>query len=132
MARRTAMMLKPGIHPLGDAPMALMLGLHSCNLSTRFRPGTNPFTGQAVRFPLDDGLTAGQRAAVRQILDDAGANEPDPDTYRGVRCADGGAFNIAVGTINDADARCVAFALEIDPLTADVAAVLFKLARSAN
>jgi hypothetical protein len=34
--------------------------IYTCNLSSKYRTGTNPFTGQTVNFPLDDGLTEKQ------------------------------------------------------------------------
>lgn len=65
--------------------MAISLSLMTCNLSDAFREGTNPFTGEKVRFPLDHGLTADEHRALFQILSELRAEGPDDDRYHYIR-----------------------------------------------
>jgi hypothetical protein len=92
---------------------------------------THPFTGEPVAVPLDHGLTEAERQAVRALLEEVGAAEPDPDSYRRVELSDGSIVSLAVGTL-DRDAPCVAFAVECSALTAAVAYFLYALASRGN
>jgi len=105
--------------------------IYTCNLSSKYRTGTNPFTGQTMKFPLDDGLTVEEHTSMTKQLVEMQASEVDPDGYCKIRCIDGREFNISVGPI-DADIPFVACDVEINVLTPDVITSLFRLARSAN
>jgi hypothetical protein len=53
--------------------------LHTCNLGESVRTGTNPFTGEAVEFPVDDGLTDDEIDALQDAFDENGIDGPEPD-----------------------------------------------------
>jgi hypothetical protein len=59
-----------------------VFGLHTCNLGHLARRGTNPFTGESVEFPIDNGLTSSELAAVKKVFDRHNVNGPEPD-YEG-------------------------------------------------
>lgn len=48
------------------------------NLGDRLEEGINPFTDAAVSYPIDDGMTDGEAAAVRAIFVSAGIEGPEP------------------------------------------------------
>jgi hypothetical protein len=91
----------------------------------------NPFTGELAAFPSDLGLTVAEREAVGALLEEAGAGEPDSDSYRRVELPDGSRVSVAVGTLGES-APCVAFAVECSALTAEVASFLHALTSRGN
>lgn len=107
------------------------VGLHTCNLSARFRTGVNPFTHAEVRFPLDDGLTQAERDRVIALLTEMRASAADPDGYQKIHCADGGKFGISAGGL-DSGLAFKSFDIEIDVLTSDVVTGIFRLAIAGN
>ena len=104
------------------------LHLHTCNLGSAVRLTANPFTGEPIEVPLDVGLTAEQQSAVRALLVEAGAEEPDPDGYRRVRLPDGAIISV-LGPPDEEWASCVALAVECRALTQGVADFVHKLAQ---
>lgn len=111
--------------------MDFSLHLHTCNLGTQVRKGKNPFTGEVVEFPIDPGLTSAERSAVRALLKEAGASEPDPDNYRRVTFKDKSTVNVAAGAL-DRKEPCVAFAVECSALTLKVVSLIHDLACKGN
>jgi hypothetical protein len=59
------------------------------------------------------------------------ASNPDPDRYRKIHCKDGGVASISIGTLEDPD-PCIAFAVEFERLTPEVALFVFNIARLGN
>jgi hypothetical protein len=53
--------------------------LHTCNLGDAARTGRNPFTGEPVEFPIDDGLTDDEIDAIQDVFDENGIDGPEPD-----------------------------------------------------
>lgn len=53
--------------------------LHTCNLGDTARTGTNPFTGEPVEFPMDDGLTHEEMDAPQDVFEENGIDGPEPD-----------------------------------------------------
>jgi len=43
--------------------------LLTCNLGSTTHSGTNPFTGEAVEFPIDDGLTEDEIEALQETFE---------------------------------------------------------------
>ena len=111
--------------------MDFSLHLHTCNVETSVRKVTNPFTGTPVEVPIDEGLTAAERDAVRAFLAEVGAGEPDADTYCKIDLPDGSIVSVAIGTL-DQEHACVAFAVECSTLTANTVSFVFELARRGN
>jgi hypothetical protein len=111
--------------------MGFELHLQTCNLGTAAGTYQNMFTGEIIEVPLDRALTAEEKRAVRALLQEVGAGEPDPDTYRRVELPDGSIVSVAVGTLDD-DAPCGGCAVECSALTTAVALFLFALAKRGN
>lgn len=111
--------------------MTFTLHLHTSNLGDKSRIGQNPFTGEPLEFHIDNGLTEAERENVRKLLIDMAASNPDSDRHRKIHCKDGGVASISIGTLEDPD-PCIAFAVECDRLTADVAVFVFKVAHLGN
>ncbi|HEY8749462.1 MAG TPA: hypothetical protein VIM11_15865 [Tepidisphaeraceae bacterium] len=109
--------------------MSESIGLYTCNLTSRSRIGTNPFTGETVHFPLDDGLTPQERTNLEAQLSQMRASTADEDGYRTINCPDGGEFTIGVARNNTPLVSCH---IEIITLTDDVIASILDLARSGN
>jgi hypothetical protein len=116
---------------LRSSAVGFRLHLQTCNLGTRARTVRNPFTGATLAVPGDLALTAEDRQAVRALLQEVGAGEPDPDTYRRIELPGGSIVDIAVGTLDD-DAPCIGFAVECSDLTAEGASFLYALASRGN
>jgi hypothetical protein len=107
------------------------LHLQSCNLGTQVREVKNPFTGEVLVVPIDLGLTASERDAVRALLAEAGASPPDPDTYCRVVLRDGNRVDVAVGGLYT-DATPMAIAVEYNALSPEVASFVHALASRGN
>ncbi len=120
-----------GNQPGYNAAMTIFLSLHTCNLSTRSRTGTNPFTGATEKFPVDHGLTEAEREQVRDALAQMGAVDADSEGYRKIECADGGEFNVGTAGI-DNESPFVGCHIEIEALTRQVLNSMLKLARVGN
>ena len=95
------------------------------------RKAVNPFTGEAVTFPIDNGLTVGERAAVRVVLLSNGASEPDPDGFRSVRLSDGTKVNVCTWHL-DREGACPGLEIECYAATPSAAAFVFELASEGN
>jgi len=54
--------------------------LHTCRLGDRVRKATNPFTGDPVEFPIDDGLSVAERNGMRAVFASYGVHEPEADS----------------------------------------------------
>jgi hypothetical protein len=108
------------------------LHLHTCNLGTKVRKGANPFTGEPLEFPIDDGLTAAEREAVRRLLAEVRAGDPDPESYCRVVLPEGSVVNVGIGSLNNPDLPCIAFALECSSVNLEVASFIHALASKGN
>lgn len=51
--------------------------LHTCRLGDRVGKATNPFTGDPVEFPIDDGLSVAERKDVRAVFACFGVEGPE-------------------------------------------------------
>ncbi|MEZ6047849.1 MAG: hypothetical protein R3C11_20195 [Planctomycetaceae bacterium] len=54
-------------------------GLHTCNLGDTVREGVNPFTGERVGFPIDNGLTEVEMDTVQEVFERYSIIGPEPD-----------------------------------------------------
>jgi hypothetical protein len=113
------------------AAVAFTLHLQSCNLGTEVRMLRNPFTNEPVVAHIDHGLTATERQAVRELLEEVKAGEVDPDFYRRVKLPDGSLVDVGVGTLYDEN-TCGAFAVDCSDLTDQVVSFLHTLASRGN
>jgi hypothetical protein len=111
--------------------MTFNIHFHTCHLSKRVRKGINPFTKEPVLFPIDRGLNASERKAVRSLLAEVNAIGPNPDGYYKVTFADGGIANACIGSL-DGKHPSIAFYVEVEVMTDELVAVLYKLAQSGN
>ena len=111
--------------------MSYSLHLHTCNLGTAVKKGKNPFTGDVVEFPNDDGLNRSEREAVQLLLQEVQASEPDPDGYMKVMFSDNGVANIGDGNLDDRS-PCIAFAMEINMVTPQLVSFIYNLTRAGN
>jgi hypothetical protein len=68
----------------------------SCSTITHRENRLNPFTGTTEVTEVDDGLTAAERAAVRELLRRRNAGGPDEHGYYALRFADGGSADISI------------------------------------
>ena len=107
------------------------LHLHTCNLGTHMRESKNPFTGAVFVVPNDLGRTSLERDAVRALLEEVGASNPDPDTYCNIAFPDSSSVSVAVGNLYS-NGPCTGFALEYDRLTPAVASFVHALAVRGN
>lgn len=112
-------------------PQEYRLALRTCNLGTKVKEIPNPFDGRTITIHFDDGLTEAEREAVRKLLAQVGASEPDPETYCQIRLPDGSRLNVAIGTLNMAH-PCIGFAVEFTPLSTAVVEFVFALALAGN
>jgi hypothetical protein len=114
-----------------EAAVAFTLHLQTCNLGTKVRMLRNPFTNDPVVAHIDQGLTATERQAVRELLEEVKAGEVDPDAYRRVKLPDGSLVDVGVGSLYD-ETTCGAFAVDCSDLTDQVASFLHTLASRGN
>ena len=111
--------------------MEFTVALFTANLGAAVRRSVNPFTKEPVEFPIDDGLTEPERAAVRSILSLHGASEPDPDGFRYVRLADGTKANVGASHL-DREGTCPGISIELNAASSCAAAFVFELASKGN
>jgi hypothetical protein len=111
--------------------MSYSLALHTCNLGTAIRTGTNPFTGRIAEFPIDDGLAPIEKVAVRKLLTDMGATVADEDGWRTVLLNDGSKVNVELGIL-DSDHPCIGCGVEFEPNSPVAVSFIFKLAQIGN
>jgi hypothetical protein len=107
---------------------------HTCNFGNAVRTGTNPFTGEIMEFPVDDGMTEDEIDAVQDIFDDNGIEGPEPE-YEGYavynddgssirfRCHDLGAGDPITG---------IPIEIVVSNLTDEVLAIIIDVARAGN
>jgi hypothetical protein len=97
-------------------------------LGNAVRKGTNPFTGEAVEFHIDDGLSDSERAAVKRLPLEFHAVGPDADGYYRIKFTDDTYINVGNGPL-DGSTPCVGVKLEIEgPVNADVLRFARRLA----
>jgi hypothetical protein len=107
------------------------LSLHTANHGTARRTGVNPFTGAVVEFPIDHGLTAAERAAVRSVLSSYGASDADADGFRYIVLPDETKIGVDAGHV-DREGVCPGVVVECNSTSADAAAFVFELASKGN
>jgi hypothetical protein len=112
--------------------MFISLALHTCNLGTAVRTGRNPFTGQLVEFPIDDGLTPAEKAAVIKLLTEVRATPADEEGWRTVFLRDGSKINVSLGVLFESDHPCVGCKVEFDPYSSIAVSFIFTLAQIGN
>lgn len=110
--------------------------MHTCRLGNRMRKGTNPFTGAAVEFPIDDGLSMGERSALRAVFDTYGVEGPEPE-FEGYALYLPGNGSVRLRGFPDlADAAAPAIGLSVEivveALSNDVLAFVLEVAREGN
>lgn len=115
-----------------DGKMTKHIAFHTCNLGNAVRKGTNPFTGELVEFPIDDGLSDSERMAVQRLLSKFHAIGPDPDGYYRIIFSDETSINVGAGAL-DGTSPCIGIALEIEgPANSDVVRFARRLALEGN
>jgi hypothetical protein len=53
--------------------------LHACRLGDRIRKATNPFTGELIVAPIDEGLTPAERKAILRVFRKYNVEGPEPE-----------------------------------------------------
>lgn len=115
-----------------DGKMSKHIAFHTCNLGDAVRKGTNPFTGEPVEFPIDDGLSDSERMAVKQLLSEFHAIGPDPDGYYQIVFSNDTSINVGAGALDGAT-PCIGIAMEIEgPASQDVVRFARRLALEGN
>lgn len=108
-------------------------GLHTCRLGDAVRRAVNPFTGAPAEFPLDLGLSAAEREALRVVLRDAGAEGPNLDGFYQVAFPGRVRVHLGFGDLSQ-DEPVVGAAVSVvgRELPGAVLAFLLRVARAAN
>jgi hypothetical protein len=106
-----------------SAVATVFVGLHTCNLGTKTRHVTNPFTGESLTMPIDEGMEPEEIEAASAVMNLAGASDPDPDNYRTVWFTEGNWACVALDPIGAAIEGGV---------TLDIAEFIFRLATAGN
>jgi hypothetical protein len=102
---------------------------HTRNLGTRTAKRKNPFTGKMQSVPVDDGPTDAERAAVRKLLESAGAAEPDEFGCYAVAFKDGGSAEVFASGLAGSG-QCDGLMVSLHGLTPDVVGFLWELCRA--
>ncbi len=66
-----------------------LLELYSLNLSDRVREMQNPFTGEIIHAPLDDGFTKQEQLKIERRMIELGDNQVDDDGFRAINLSSG-------------------------------------------
>lgn len=110
--------------------------LYSCRLGDRVRKGENPFTGESIEFPIDDGLNAADRAAVGRVFAKHGVKGPEPEGEGYVlKLSDNGSIRFRGGDLDDADDQglpSLATEVVVEQLSDEVLNFLLEVARQGN
>jgi hypothetical protein len=107
---------------------------HTRNLGDTVRKGTNPFTGEPVEFPIDEGLSQSERDALTKVLAAHGFNGPEPDGEGyALYLPNDQSVRIRSGEF-DRTERIPGFAVEIIvlELTDDILKIMLDVAQSGN
>ena len=111
--------------------MSFDIHYHTCNLGTRTAERKNPFTGEMLSVPVDDGLSDAERAAVLDLLRAAGANAPDEFGCYIVKTPDGGSAEVFAAGLGGPE-QCDGFMVAMRGLTPELVGLLWKLCRDGN
>jgi hypothetical protein len=109
-------------------------GLWTCRLGAHFKSGVNPFTGEEVRFYIDEGLSQAEREATKVLLRDRAAELEGPGEFYRLRFGDGVEVWIGLGTLVNDLTPVIGAKVEIvgRRLTDNVLRFLHELANVAN
>jgi hypothetical protein len=106
------------------------LNLRAHKLEASMRPSINPFTGEPVGFPPHLGLSAAERVAVKEFLEEFG--EGDPDAFsREIALPDGSTVDITLRFLY-LDAPCAELTLVCAVPTVETATFVLELAMRGN
>lgn len=111
--------------------MSFDIYFHTCRLGKRVRKMVNPFTKELMFAPIDRGLCASERKAVSKLLAEVNAIGPDPDGYYNLTFSDGGTASVGIDSLEEKH-PCIAFVVEIQMMTDELVAFLYKLAQCGN
>jgi hypothetical protein len=104
---------------------------HTCNLGTRKKRVTNPFTRAPMTTFDDPGLTADERTAIATLLKRLKAVGPNEFGFYGLVFPDGGEADLCADGLRTGG-KIAGCSVETRTLTADVAGFLFRLSRVGN
>lgn len=109
--------------------------LHTCRLGDRVRKGTNPFTGEPVEFPIDDGLSIADRNGIRKVFDRYGVEGPEADLKGyALYLHASGTVRFRAGDLGRKEPALSSIPVEIvaQKLTEDVLGLVLEVARQGN
>lgn len=109
--------------------------LHTCNLGDAVRTaGTNPFTGEAVVVPIDDGLSDDEIDALRDVFDENAIDGPEPEGEGyAVYGADGDSLRFRCFTFDGDHSICdIAAEVVVKQLSDDILTIILDVARAGN
>ena len=114
----------------GSVFLEFSFHLHTLNLGTTDRSGTNPFTGEAVDFHEDEGLTDDQIDGVQDVLDEYGFDGPEEDGEGyALYGDDGSSIRFRYMDLESGDAVCnVPVEITVPRITKDVLTILREVA----
>lgn len=108
--------------------------LHTRNLGDTVRKTTNPFTGETIEVPIDDGLSQAERDALAKVLSTHGFKGPEPEGEGyALYLPNDQSVRIRGGEL-DGTRRITGFAVEIVvvELNEDILKIVLDMARSGN
>ncbi|MEX2171110.1 MAG: hypothetical protein WD851_17455 [Pirellulales bacterium] len=106
-------------------------GLNTCNFGDRFRLGINPFTGEEVRFPIDDGLSGHQIRSVKSVFALHGIRGPEPEcegyAFYGV---DGESVRFRGSDFEKDSVVSMAVEITVKKLVDEIVSIVFDVAKA--
>jgi hypothetical protein len=111
--------------------MSFDIFFHTCNLGTSKKRVTNPFTRRHMMVFDDPGLTCDERAAVRKLLRNLGAEGPSEFGTYSLSFGDGGEADLSMDGLDGND-KVTGCSVQTRGLSPDVVEFLFRLSRSGN
>jgi hypothetical protein len=111
--------------------MSFDIFFKTCNLGTQRESRKNPFTGETVSVPVDEGLTDAQKSAFRHLLHTLNASGPDRFGCYVLDFADGGYAEVSAQGLDGPD-KCDGCMAAVSSLSPQLVQFLFDLGRGGN
>lgn len=107
---------------------------HTLNFGDKVRKGTNPFTGEATEFPIDDGMTDEEIEAIQDIFDEYEIDGPEPEFEGYAMYSDeGSSLRFRCNDLDDCDLITgIPIELVTPTLMDEMLSIILQVARAGN
>ncbi len=107
---------------------------HTSNLTEATRTQINPFTGEPIAIPIDNGLTEDETRRMLQVFEENGINGPEADGEGyAVYGSKGDSIRFRCSNLDDSiPVKAIACEVVVRELSDEVLAIIVDVARAGN